>query len=237
MKSRLLAAIAAGALALTAPLLAPSAHAQAAARLEARDWSRNIVATPEGGFRMGNPAAPLKLVEYVSLTCGHCRQFAETGAPNLIRSYVRGGRVSFEIRAYPLDPIAATAAQLQRCAAPAEAFALNDAILVAQPQMIARLEALTPTEMSAIDALPPRDLRMRIMQVAGLDALARQHGVNAARARACIGDQSGADRLDAMKVAAERIGVGGTPSFAINGALLPNVHDWTALEPFLIRGR
>ncbi|MEA3079375.1 MAG: hypothetical protein QOF05_783, partial [Sphingomonadales bacterium] len=39
------------------------------------DWARTVVATPEGGFRMGNPSAKVKLVEYGSLACPHCRHF------------------------------------------------------------------------------------------------------------------------------------------------------------------
>ena len=36
-------------------------------------------ATPEGGFVMGNPAAAVKLVEYGSLTCPHCRRVRREG--------------------------------------------------------------------------------------------------------------------------------------------------------------
>ena len=54
--------------------------------------------TPEGGFRMGNPAAPIKLVEYGSLACPHCRHFEETGYKPLLQTYVRTGRVSYEFR-------------------------------------------------------------------------------------------------------------------------------------------
>ncbi len=57
---------------LVAPVAAagPPAKAQAA-----HDWSRTVAMTPEGGFRMGNPAAKVKLIEYGSLACPHCRHF------------------------------------------------------------------------------------------------------------------------------------------------------------------
>ena len=44
------------------------------------DWARTVVATGAGGFRMGNPAAKVKLLEYGSLACPHCRHFEETGS-------------------------------------------------------------------------------------------------------------------------------------------------------------
>ena len=40
------------------------------------DWVDHVVATPDGGFLMGNPAARVKVVEYGSRTCPHCARFA-----------------------------------------------------------------------------------------------------------------------------------------------------------------
>ncbi|MEO8619159.1 MAG: thioredoxin domain-containing protein, partial [Sphingomicrobium sp.] len=45
----------------------------------ATDWSKTVAATPEGGIVMGNPKAKVTLVEYGSLTCSHCKHFAEIG--------------------------------------------------------------------------------------------------------------------------------------------------------------
>lgn len=229
MKRRLCVAIAGALAAIAAPLALAPAAAQAQAQ---RDWSATVVATPEG-FRMGNPAAPVQVVEFVSLTCPHCRSFAEAGAPSLVRNYVRSGRVSFEIRAFPLDVIAATAAQLNRCAPPASYFALNDAILSAQEGIFARVEALTPEQVSEIEALAPAEFRLRIAALTGVDALAAEHGIPAAQVRTCLADEAGASRIEQIKAAAEQLGVHGTPSFLVNGRLAANVHDWAALEPLL----
>ena len=46
-----------------------------ARKAPATDWSRTVVATPEGGYAMGNPRAKVTLVEYASLACSHCRDF------------------------------------------------------------------------------------------------------------------------------------------------------------------
>ena len=69
---------------------------------------------------MGNPDAPVKLVEYGSLTCPHCADFAAAGdASRWSRNYVRSGRVSFEYRNFVLNGIDVAATLLARCAAPA----------------------------------------------------------------------------------------------------------------------
>lgn len=227
---RAFALLAAAAAALAAPLAIVPGSAAAQAQ---RDWTRTIVATPEGGFRMGSPAARLKVVEFVSLTCPHCRDFAASGAPRLVQLYVRSGQVSFEIRPFPLDAVASMAAQLNRCSPPASAFALNDAILAAQDSWFGRLTSLTDAQMAAIDGLPEPELRVRVAAITQLDALAARHGIPAARVRSCLVDEAGARRVAAIKAAAERQGVQGTPSFLINGRLAQNVHDWAALEPLL----
>ena len=60
------------------------------------DWARHVERTAEGGWRMGNPDAALKLVEYGSVTCSHCASFA-AAADQSLRSRVRTGRLSFEL--------------------------------------------------------------------------------------------------------------------------------------------
>lgn len=215
--------------------LAGAAAAPVAAQAQQWDWTRTVAATPEGGWRMGNPEAAVRVVEFVSLTCPHCRAFANHGAPELVRDHVAGGRLSFEIRPFPLDPVAAVGAQLTSCAAPDHAFALNDDILAGQDVTFARLDALSREDVAALAVLPPAELRVQIAAAAGYDAIAARHGLDAARLRACLADEAGAARIEAIKAEAERLGVGGTPSFLVDGGLAEGVHDWTGLAPLLAR--
>src|SRR5215212_5074116 len=59
------------------------------------DWTATVEQTADG-FRMGNPNAPVKLVEYASPTCSHCAEFSEEGTGPLKNVYVKTGRVSWE---------------------------------------------------------------------------------------------------------------------------------------------
>ncbi len=45
-----------------------------------QSWVDTAAVTPEGGVRIGNPEAPLKLVEYGSHTCHVCADFSKQGA-------------------------------------------------------------------------------------------------------------------------------------------------------------
>src|SRR5690242_5317628 len=79
------------------------------------DWTQVVMATPDGGFRMGNPNAKVKLIEYGSMTCPHCREFDEKGAAPLMNQYVKTGQVSWEFRNYVRDAFDLTASLITRC--------------------------------------------------------------------------------------------------------------------------
>lgn len=206
----------------------PAAPAQAQ-----RDWTKTVVVTPEGGFRMGDPAAAVKLVEYGSLTCPHCAHFAKDAVPNLLGE-VRRGKVSYELRNFVRDPADLAGALLSRCAPPTRYFALTDQIFASQEQWLGRLNAMSEAEQQEIAALTPPQRIARYASVSGLNALAAQAGVSGAQANACLIDQKAIDRLlEIRRVATERDGVQGTPTFLINGRKVDGVHDWATLQPNL----
>ena len=231
MKARLLAVAIAGAALAAAPAIAP---AQQQAQ---RDWSRVVAVTPEGGYRMGNPQAPLKVVEYFSLTCPACAAFAAQGSPRLIESYVRSGRVSLEYRNFVLNGLDLAAAMISRCAAPESYFALNHAILADQEQWMGRIANMPAEQRRAMEGLEPLETMRRVVEISGLGEIAARHGVDAPRARQCLSDQAALDRIVQMRQAGAGFGVQGTPSFSVNGRLAGSVHDWAGLEPLLRAAR
>lgn len=231
---RWLAAFAA-ALALVLPAAATAQGApRGGARPAPRDWTQVVSATPEGGFRMGNPQAPVRVVEYLSLTCSHCAEFSRQGTPQLM-TYVRSGRVSLEYRNFVLNALDLAASFLSRCAAPQNYFHLTHAILGSQGQWIGRMQALNEEQQQAIQGQTPIETMRRVVAASGLDGLAARHGVTAAQQRTCLTNQAGLDRVVQMQQAATRYGVNGTPTFAINGQIV-SANDWAGLQP-LLRGR
>jgi protein-disulfide isomerase len=230
--------LAAGLALIAPPALGAAAapKAKAPARTAAQDWAKLVAATPEGGFRIGNPNAPVKLVEYGSLTCPHCAHFAAEAMPELIGSYVKSGRVSFEIRNFVRDPYDLAATLISRCGGAGRYFPLTEQIFATQSEWTDALGRLSAEEYDAINALPPMPKLQRIASVTGLDALAARHGVPAAKAKACLADTKAVERLTAMRgVAVERHQLQGTPTFLINGRKADGVGDWAALKPLLDR--
>src|SRR5438270_9006083 len=123
----------AAAVAVAALLCLSPAAAAGGKTAPARDWSRIVAATPEGGFKMGNPNAKVALVEYGSLACPHCRHFEETGYKPLVQQYVRTGRVSYEFRNFLLNAPDLSLRLLAHCAGAAIFFTLAVDFYATQP--------------------------------------------------------------------------------------------------------
>jgi protein-disulfide isomerase len=207
---------------------APAAKAPAA-----QDWTKVVTATPEGGFRMGNPAAKLKLVEYGSFTCSSCVNFAAEGMPALTRDYVRTGKLSLEYRSFVRDPFDLTAALVARCAAPANYFGLAHRIYAGHSSWVGKIQAMSPEQVKAVDALPVPDRIVRFASIAGFDSMAAQAGIPAAKLRQCLTDKEAMDQLVYMRQQALNAhGLHGTPTFILNGKKT-EAHGWSELKPLL----
>jgi protein-disulfide isomerase len=197
------------------------------------DWTQTVAKTPEGGFRMGNPDAPVKLVEYGSLSCPHCAEFEEQGAPALRDRYVKSGQVSWEFRPYLLFPYDAGVSMLLHCQGEGAFFPLVEQIYADQRNWEGRLQALPPEQLQEVQALPPRDAAAAWVRLSGLDEFFRQRGMPASKIQSCLADQAGLERLAALTSRGNDEGVNGTPFFFINGKAYDGPANWTGLEPAL----
>jgi protein-disulfide isomerase len=218
---------------LCAPLFFGAAADAAQKAAPAVDWTRTVAETPEGGFRMGNPAAQVKLVEYGSLTCPHCADFSKKAMTGL-RNQVRTGKVSFEFRNFVLNGIDVAATMLARCGGPAGFFPIAEAMYATQPQWVGKISGLSAAEKSRLQALPAGQRLGQLAEIGGLTAIAAKGGVGAARAKQCLADEAALQRLGEMNEAASALGVQGTPTFLINGAMV-HAHDWAELETLIKR--
>ena len=215
----------AAALVLTVPASAP-ANAKAAAR---HDWTHTFWVSADGGFVMGNPKAKLAIVEYGSLTCPHCRHFAETAMKPMLARYVRSGKASYEYRSLTLNSIDVAATLVARCDGPKRFFPIAEELYATQPTWLGKI---TDADTDKLNALPPDEMMLGVAKAAGLIPIAASHGIPRAKAEACLKNQPAADQLAQMVQAAEDHGIQGTPTFFINGKQVP-AYDWETLEPFL----
>jgi protein-disulfide isomerase len=207
----------------------PATAKPVAKAVHAVDWTRTFAQTPDGGFRMGNPKAKVAIVEYGSLTCPHCRHFAETAYKPLVSNYVRTGKASYEFRSLILNGIDIAATLVARCGGPSRFFPLAEQLYATQPTWI---EKVTDAESEKLNALPKDQMMLGVAKVTGLIPIAAAQGIPSDKAEACLKSQPAADELLKMTQAAMDAGVQGTPTFFVNGKQVP-AYDWATLEPFL----
>lgn len=71
---------------------------------------------------VGDPQAPVTIIEFSSLTCPHCATFHRETMPKLKESYIDTGKVRLVYRDFPLDRLALAAAVTGRCLPPERHF-------------------------------------------------------------------------------------------------------------------
>jgi hypothetical protein len=81
---------------------------------------------------LGDPDAPVTIIEYASLTCPHCAQFHNEVLPDLKERYIETGKVQLIYRDFPLDERALMAAALAHCAGPDRYFGFLDVLFETQ---------------------------------------------------------------------------------------------------------
>ena len=213
---------------------APAASAKSVPGIPAPnggDWTEQVTATPQGGFLMGNPDAPVKLVEYASLTCPHCRDFTEHAADPLREKYVKTGRVSWEFRNFVLNPLDVAATLVARCQGPQPYFKLAEQLYADQENWVKTFNDAGEAELKRISALPEDQQFVALIKASGLDRFFRARGVPEARIESCLKDKAALQKIVALRdLGSNQDKVTGTPSFVINGELQENVFDWPTLE-------
>jgi protein-disulfide isomerase len=190
------------------------------------------VVTPEGGYRMGNPGARVKLVEYGSLACPHCRHFEETGFKPLVDNYVRTGKVSYEFRNMLISGPDLSISLLTRCAGAGKFFPMSQFVYATQKQWQDKIAGMSEAEKAALDQMTDQQRVVRYAELGGMAPIAAKFGLTTAQARQCLADAKGQTRLIDMTQAALDGGISHTPTFLVNGQKT-DAATWEDLEPLI----
>ena len=190
------------------------------------DWTKRVTLTPTGSYVLGNPAAKIRLVEYLSYTCPHCAHFAKDSAVPLRQNYIRSGKVSVELRNAVRDGLDLTAAILVHCGSPAGFFSRHEAVFANQDAMFTKIEAWQ----AANPAPASMDLAVKAFASgAGLSDLMVRQGIPLARQNQCLADPKWRAMLVGQtKEAFETRKITGTPTFLLDGQQFGA--DWKTVD-------
>ncbi len=196
-------------------------------------WTETTSATPDGGMLMGNPAASVKLVEYGALSCPHCAKFSIDSAEGL-KTLISKGTVSYELRTFLIHPQDVPASLLARCNGAGPFFAIAEQMFATQNDWLSKSSTITPADQQSWATMTPNQVAASMADKLGLVEFVQQRGIPADKAKACLADPEGVKTLEKIaKVANDEFKISGTPTFIINGQVVPNVTTWTDLEPEL----
>ncbi len=110
---------------------------------------------------MGDPNAPVTVIEYASLSCSHCKAFHRDTLPKIKEEYIDTGKVKLIYRDFPLGSLALAGSMLARCAGTTKFFGMVDALFKAQKswtrsdtpldemERIARFAGMSPDDVDA----------------------------------------------------------------------------------------
>ncbi|GGX40781.1 thiol-disulfide oxidoreductase [Tateyamaria omphalii] len=190
----------------------PSAQEQAQAErllgaANAQAASDDIDTSSVVEMQLGNPDAPVTVIEYASYTCPHCATFHSGAFKQLKSDYIDAGKVNFIYREVYFDRFGLWASAIARCAGTPETFfGVTDLLYSGQSEW-ARAGGGDPAQIA--------DELRKIGRLAGLSSN---------KIEACLTDADNLRTLVAWyQQNAADDGINSTPSFVINGTKYNNM--------------
>ena len=150
-----------------------------------------------GDMTMGDPNAPVKMVEYASASCSHCAAFNNDVFPAFKAKYIDTGKVHYTLKEFltPPEQVATAGFLVARCAGKDKYFGVLDAIFHNQMEMFQTGDV--------------RGVLLRIAQSAGMTE---------EQFNACLTNEEEIKALDArVQRAVREDKITGTPTFVVNG--------------------
>jgi protein-disulfide isomerase len=199
-----------------------------------QSWTEVVEKTAEG-YRMGNPNAPIKLVEYGSRTCPTCGAFGREGMQPLEANYVKSGKVSYEFRDFLVHGAPDLAAGLLgHCGGAQPFFPILEQMYQNQESYLTKLQATDAAFQQRLQGQAPGAIATAWAEQMGMIDFVKQRGIPEAQARKCLTDTAAIDALVKVTDDASKAGtVSGTPTFLINDKPVPNTVTWAQLETAL----
>ncbi|MEL0022506.1 MAG: DsbA family protein [Rickettsiales bacterium] len=144
---------------------------------------------------LGDPDAPVTIIEYSSLTCPHCRHFHLEILPEIKKNYIDTGKVKLIYRDFPFDQLGLLATVMTRCAPAERYFGFLDVLFQQQGSWSRSKDPMGDlSRIGKLGGLNPSDFEACLKNQALVDGLVQK-------------------RLDGQK----KFDVNATPTFIIDG--------------------
>ncbi len=159
------------------------------------------------GRTLGDPSAPVKIIEYADFQCPYCKRAQQSIVPRLVQDYVNTGKASLEYRHFPIVDRAARnkeshwAAEASECANEQSKFWDYDAVLWNNQKAENKGDFLKPK----------------------LEGFASNLGLDMSAFTPCLESDRYADIIDQTMKQGDDQKVDGTPTFYINGKKLQSL--------------
>lgn len=192
-----------------APLeaLAQRRGATGPTEIPVEDLMKAIDGLPD--ISLGPAEAKVTVVEYASMTCGHCANFEKEVFPAIKKKYIETGKIRYILREFPLDNLAAAASMLIRCAPSDKYYPMVEMLFHKQ------------ADWAHVQGNP----------VPKLFEIAKQAGFTQDSFDKCLLNQKLLDQINSQRArASDQFGVSSTPTFFVNGKKLQGGPTLEALD-------
>jgi protein-disulfide isomerase len=164
----------------------------------------------EGDIIEGSITAPVTVIEYASMTCGHCANFDKNVVQPLKADYVAKGKVAYTLRDMPLDQLAYAVSKVQRCVPNEQYYKLTQAFFAYQSQWL-----------SASDKL------------GAIKNIAKLGGLTSDQVEACIRNDKIQQTVEDMRNSGIALGVDSTPTVFVNGKKYVGISSYEKLKTII----
>ena len=164
---------------------------------------------------LGDPKAPVTMVEYAAPTCPHCAHFDMTMFPFIKKNYIDTGKVYYVFRVFPLSQVDVAAESMARCLPKENYFQFIELLFRNQPKW------------------DPDGYQIPDVHAALVD-VGRIAGMSAGQVDKCINDPAANKRAtDVGTYATTTYGINGTPTFLVNGEVTPPFESTDDIKNYL----
>ena len=163
---------------------------------------------------LGDENAPVKVIEYASATCPHCKSFHVNTFKDVKANYIDTGKVHFTYREVYFDRFGLWAGMVARCGGGDNYFGIINLVFEQQSTWT---KGETPLDIAE-----------------NLKKIGRTAGLTTDQLDACLQDEALAQAMIAVyEDNAKADGIRSTPSFMINGTLVAGDQSYDAFSALI----